>query len=513
MVLFMARPFKHPTTGVYYFRKAVPADLKPVLGNSEVKQSLGTKDPAQARELFSAVAAQVAAEWKLLRAEPAALTRKQELALAGRWYLWFTAQHEQDPGDDAAGWRLLADQFEDARQVGIGAPDEPDDPSRPKGVQARVECFLARSARTADFLLSEGVALSAEGRTGFLRALEPQFFAALRLLSRWSEGDYRPDHHPEQFPPLRLEMPAAPTPESTVTLSSIFDGWAGERQPPEKTRYSWRRIVDQFQTHLGHEDALRVTKADVVAWKDALVAEGKSPKTVKDSKLAPVRAILQWAVDNDRLKENPAKDIKLATKQRGGGRRGFSDEEARMVLRAALADERPLYRWVPWLCALAGARISEICQLRGVDVLQQEGYWVLRLTWDAGELKNQGSERVIPVHSALVAMGFLDFAKARGAGALFVDVTPDRFGNRGGNATKVLGRWVRDALGLDDPRLGPNHSWRHRFKTHSRRHGIGKDFHDAITGHAHADEGDAYGEFPIDALAREIEKLPDPLAR
>lgn len=175
MVLFMARPFKHPTTGVYYFRKAVPADLKRVLGKSEVKQSLGTKDPAQARELFSAVAAQVAAEWKLLRAEPAALTRKQELALAGRWYLWFTAQHEQDPGDDAEGWRLLADQFEDARQVGIGAPDEPDDPSRPKGVQARVEFFLTKNARTADFLLSEGVALSAEGRTGFLRALEPQF--------------------------------------------------------------------------------------------------------------------------------------------------------------------------------------------------------------------------------------------------------------------------------------------------------------------------------------------------
>lgn len=269
MVLFTARPFKHPTTGVYYFRKAVPADLKPVLGKSEVKQSLSTKDPAQACELFSAVAAQVAAEWKLLRAEPAALTRKQELALAGRWYLWFTAQHEDDPGHDAEGWRLLADQFEDTRQVGIGAPDEPDGP---RGVQGRVESLLVGNARTADFLLSEGVALSAEGRTGFLRALEPQFFAALRLLSRWSEGDYRPDRHPEQFPQLRLKTSAAPAPEPAVTLTSIFDGWAGERQPPEKTRYSWRRIVDQFQAHLGHEDALRVTKADVVAWKDALVS-------------------------------------------------------------------------------------------------------------------------------------------------------------------------------------------------------------------------------------------------
>lgn len=48
MVLAMARPFKHPKTGVYWFRKAVPKDLQEVLGEREEKRTLRTKDLAEA---------------------------------------------------------------------------------------------------------------------------------------------------------------------------------------------------------------------------------------------------------------------------------------------------------------------------------------------------------------------------------------------------------------------------------------------------------------------------------
>ncbi len=45
-------PWKHPKTGVYYFRRAVPAGLREALG-WEVKLSLGTKDPKEAKRLFA----------------------------------------------------------------------------------------------------------------------------------------------------------------------------------------------------------------------------------------------------------------------------------------------------------------------------------------------------------------------------------------------------------------------------------------------------------------------------
>ena len=178
-----------------------------------------------------------------------------------------------------------------------------------------------------------------------------------------------------------------------------------------------------------------------------------------------------------------------------------------MVLRTALKEANPVLRWVPWLCAFSGARVSEVCQVRAEDVLQLEGIWCIRFTPEAGSLKNVSSERAVPLHPALIEQGFLEFVEKVGSGPLFAELKPDRFGSRGGNGTKVLGRWVR-AMGLTDPRISPNHSWRHQFRTLGRRYGLATDILDAITGHRRKTVADTYGEFPIGALYREITKIP-----
>lgn len=51
MVLVMARPQKHPKTGLYRVRKVVPAELRAVVGRRELIESLGTKNPVEARRL------------------------------------------------------------------------------------------------------------------------------------------------------------------------------------------------------------------------------------------------------------------------------------------------------------------------------------------------------------------------------------------------------------------------------------------------------------------------------
>jgi hypothetical protein len=90
---------------------------------------------------------------------------------------------------------------------------------------------------------------------------------------------------------------------------------------------------------------------------------------------------------------------------------------------------------------------------------------------------------------------------------LFKSLTPDKFDSRGGNGTKMVGRWVR-ALGISDSRISPNHSWRHRMKTLARLHEVQPDIGNALVGHGKKTVGDGYGEFPVAALKREIEKLP-----
>jgi integrase len=286
------------------------------------------------------------------------------------------------------------------------------------------------------------------------------------------------------------------------------NGWAGERRPTEKTLYSWRRVLGQLAACLGHDDASRVRAEDLIGWKAALVTAGLRAKTIRETKLAPVRAILQWGVDNGRLAANPAQRVTIDVKTKPGEtKRGFTDEEARIVLRAALRESDPVRRWVPWLCAYSGARLSEVCQLRAEDVVQVDGIWCLKLDPEAGSLKTRSSERAIPLHPAVIESGFPDFAQSVKSGPLFAGLTPDKFGNRGGNGTKVLGRWVR-SLGLGDRRLSPNHSWRHRLKTLGRRYGLALDMVNAITGHGRKTVADSYGEFPIAALEREISKIP-----
>lgn len=45
----MARPWKHPKTGVYWLRKRVPDDLRAGIGKREEKLTLKTRDPAEAK--------------------------------------------------------------------------------------------------------------------------------------------------------------------------------------------------------------------------------------------------------------------------------------------------------------------------------------------------------------------------------------------------------------------------------------------------------------------------------
>jgi integrase len=213
-------------------------------------------------------------------------------------------------------------------------------------------------------------------------------------------------------------------------------------------------------------------------------------------------------VDNRRLPANPAERIGVDVRVKAAETiRSFTDEEARTILKAALQERHPVRRWVPWLCAYTGARVSEVCQLRAEDVVQVDGIWCLKLAPEAGSLKTHSSERAIPLHPAVLESGFLDFMRSVRSGPLFAALTPDKFGNRGGNGTKVLSRWVR-GLGLVDPRLSPSHSWRHRLKTLGRRHGLALDLVNAITGHGRKTVADGYGEFPMPALYREIQKIP-----
>lgn len=77
MVLAMSRPWKHPDSGVFYLRRAVPDALKPVLGKTMEKVSLGTRDPAEARVRHAEMLADLELRWLALKKGTVKLSHKQ----------------------------------------------------------------------------------------------------------------------------------------------------------------------------------------------------------------------------------------------------------------------------------------------------------------------------------------------------------------------------------------------------------------------------------------------------
>jgi integrase len=468
----MANVWRDPRTGMCYFRRRVPADLRRLLG-WEQKISLHTKDPKVARQRYAVV--QLEADQHIREARQRLAEERREVdfetlqdaykdSVTPAWRQWdYALRNNGARGDIALEPADLTD-------------EPPEKWRRPFS-----------STRLAKLL-------------GITRV--DQIEAAERALAG---GHAVPEH------------------VQAVTLATIFAAWADERQPPSKTRASWGRAIARLAEFLQHDKAEQVTRKDVIRWKDHLRSQGLSAKTVSDL-IGTIKTIYGHALQNELISGiNPGAGVKVTRKADPASKRlPYSDEDAVTILKATRG-ETGARRWVPWLLLWTGARLDEVCQLNKADIkcdptlvreLGPEAGWFIDIHPGApGEgrrLKTPGSARRVPLHQQVLDEGFVEWVLARPEGPLFDDLKPDRWGSRGGTASTTIGPWIR-SLGITDPRK-VLHSARHRFKDVCRNApggGIAKDLHDALTGHAAGDVGSTYGRgFSLRSLRLGIDKLP-----
>lgn len=337
-----------------------------------------------------------------------------------------------------------------------------------------------------------------------------------------NEGDFtgKPGH------PLLANAIADPQPDiPPLSLKGLLKDYLAAQGRIGKGREAGRRWTPVFADlarFIGHDDVRRLTKQDIKAWRDERVTT-LSPKTVADVYLASVRAVLSWAVEEDKLEVNVAKEVhqKVPPKQQSR-EKGFTLPEAIRILRVARdyvpaktdnpsTTESPqtasAKRWAPFLCAFSGARISEITQLRKHDIRNEGGVAIMRITPGAGTVKG-GGYKDVPIHPQLVELGFLDFVAASEDGPLFYRRT--RVKDSISAARTVSGRisdWLQ-SLDLVPEGVAPNHGWRHRFKTVGLELGISGRVLDAIQGHASRTAGDNYGDVTIKTRKAAIDRFP-----
>lgn len=321
----------------------------------------------------------------------------------------------------------------------------------------------------------------------------------------------------------------SPLPDKyTATVAAILNGWQHDHQPREKTVYTFSNKIERWLAFLDNRGATfhSATLSDASDWKMASLVS-RSAKSVSNDIYA-VKAIYSWAVANGKCQINPFVGLKHPRESvRNKGRsskRGFTDEEAANIL--LFARGRQGYRrWAPWIACFTGARITEICQLERGDIKNSSGIHYFDMTTEDEDekeasdykgaiiksLKTSGSKRRIPIHPKLIEEGLLEFVANHHSKYLFDDATPDRFGSRGGNATKVLSRWVRQVLKITDVAVSPNHSFRHRFSTLCNNNKIPPEIRDRIMGHSSGEVREIYGDgYSISVMFEEICKIPIP---
>lgn len=491
----MSKPSRRQGSAFYYARRAIPKDLREAYGKREIWKSLDTTDFEAAKPIERRKQLEWDEEFAAMRRELEAAAQPAEPG--AKWLAMTPAQR--------ATWQRQRDEYEqDEREYQRANPFPDYDDLSPEEQRIRDAVDEARERWEQ-------------------QQREDREFARQELAA---EAAAREAGQP------------APTPVTGTPLLDVVGTWARTNTPAEKTVDRMKAVVRRFEDYVGRVPVEQITPDNIETFKDKLVAKTSAPNARVI--LRNLNTLLRFAVRPAKLiKVNPAADITVPVKADPARKRTtYEPASLGAVFGSPIYDqgERPeagageAAYWLPLLALYTGARLEELGQLRPQDIAeelyldgegQEQRAWVVRIVEDKAdglELKNAWSQRRVPLHADLIALGFLDYVKvaatwvnSKGQPRIFPTLRPDKYDTETANWSKWFHRYLRGTIGITDRRV-VFHSFRHSFKHYSRDVEIAKDAHDALTGHKGKDVADAYGNFyyPLKPLVAAIRRYKVP---
>jgi integrase len=168
--------------------------------------------------------------------------------------------------------------------------------------------------------------------------------------------------------------------------------------------------------------------------------------------------------------------------------------------------------WIPLIALFTGARSGELCQLQANDIERVDGIDVIQIT-DEGDksLKTTAARRTVPIHSELIRLGFLEYAKAikeAGAKSLFpaLPLAPSKPSN-------YFSDWFGKVREVDGQvKLPDFHSLRHTVRSKLASAAVAEPMIDTLCGHEVKGSTGAktYTTRTMDDLRKAIENISYP---
>ncbi|MAF74852.1 MAG: hypothetical protein CMF17_03160 [Idiomarinaceae bacterium] len=174
----------------------------------------------------------------------------------------------------------------------------------------------------------------------------------------------------------------------------------------------------------------------------------------------------------------------------------------------------PHYYWLPLIGLYTGARMNEICQLYVDDIVDDNGVMLFKFTDERPDqrLKNKNSRRVVPIHSELIRLGFLDYVKSVKAlkhPRLFDALTKSRDGYSK-NASNWFARF-RKKLGINiEGKKQDFHSFRHNVSDFYKQSDSAREV-DAAAILGHSDQMITFGRYGKNLEAKKLQNIIEQL--
>ena len=337
-----------------------------------------------------------------------------------------------------------------------------------------------------------------------------------------------------------------------MRLKQLFDEWKNGKEPTVQTALEYEAAVDDFIDFIGDVPVSIIEPDMLYDYRDEAAklpntmprndrtlpfrarvekyGDSKpkcSPSTLK-KRVGALQALLTYSFQERWTATNTGVGIKIVgyTKSKKN-RRSFEDHELASLFACPLfvnltswtsksrISDATIF-WLFLIAATTGARLEEVGQVALADVrrdgeivyLDISDYVLLEDGTDK-TVKTDDSKRLVPIHSKLIELGFLNYFDALdelGQTQLFPDLNKNKIGKRTKEASQRINRVV-DRFVSNDKRL-VFYSLRHAFKAKGNDANLTTKTLDQICGHAPVSQGDRYGQEPrVRTLHRELHRI------
>jgi integrase len=254
---------------------------------------------------------------------------------------------------------------------------------------------------------------------------------------------------------------------------------------------------------------------------EQLLEEGSvsiSLETVRNV-MGRVSSFFNWLVKQGYREDNPFSGVAPRRVHSARSERSpFTDDDLKLLFGTALYKDKEYAHdwqyWLPLLGLYTGARLEELCQLKGQDFKVTNGCHYIDIHGEGdtqNRVKTPSSARKIPVHSELIKLGLLDTVKQRPSESFLFDLRRVNT-NLGHVPSKWFGGY-KAYLGLPKG-TKVFHSFRHTLRDKLTLNGVPNEHIRELLGHEQI--GETFGRYgssiPVKVLAESVERLHFPLS-